>query len=225
MNAPVSVITPTIPGRELKLAECISSVYKQTVPPVEHLIRASWMFSGIHHRVHISSQRNALSRAASEPWLAFLDDDDRLFPTYFEEMLPYLYMLHGPDIVYAWDAGDVDSQTGRITVGPTIPHEDISLLPVGELLDRLSHGKWALPITAVVRKDSFWHVGGWSTDFDQGRGCFASGAPGEDQDLWWKMLRAGARVKCIPKLLWSYRRGGRDTLTHMKLEDDGAPDV
>jgi glycosyltransferase involved in cell wall biosynthesis len=217
----VSVITPTIPGREHYLTECIQSVFAQTVHVSEHLIRAAIPVEGRNQAVDIAVGRNVVASASQQPWLMFLDDDDRLLPTYFEEMLSELYKRHPADIIYAWDIGDPGSVAPGTTVGPTIPWVDLSEVPCAERMRRIENKEWVLPITAVVRAEKFWSVGGWPVDYDYEAKCFPSGTDGEDQELWWRMFAAGATVRCIHKPLWSYRRRDRDIVEHMKLEDDG----
>jgi GT2 family glycosyltransferase len=60
-----------------------------------------------------------------------------------------------------------------------------------------------IPVTALVRKSAFDAVGGFPLDWE----C-------EDWGLWLALLDAGARFRCVPHELWTYRfdHGGNRSL-------------
>jgi len=58
-----------------------------------------------------------------------------------------------------------------------------------------------IPITALIRAD-YLRAHGWSPEVDM-----------EDWDLWLRLLDAGARFACVPKVTWLYRfHGSNKTL-------------
>jgi glycosyltransferase involved in cell wall biosynthesis len=50
-----------------------------------------------------------------------------------------------------------------------------------------------IPVTALIRKDLFDMLGGYRK------------VPLEDWDLWQRAFLHGAKFKCVPEVLWSYR--------------------
>lgn len=86
----VSVLTPTIPGREEFLAECRASVAGQTVQVHEHL----WMLD--EEGLGCAKIMNQLAGAAEADLLFILADDDLMLPRCLE-----LHMRAGGDVVYA----------------------------------------------------------------------------------------------------------------------------
>jgi len=80
----VTVITPTVPGREKLLEECIESVRKQTLQPVAHLVLMDKDKEGP------AVIRNRLLKQVETEWVAFLDDDDLLMPNHFDVHNTYM---------------------------------------------------------------------------------------------------------------------------------------
>ena len=99
--ADLSVITPTIPGREQFLAETRASVKAQTVRAAAHLVRLD--DPGERDRAgkedHMVEQHNELLAMVETEWLAVLHDDDTYLPCYVETILP---ALGDADIVYTF---------------------------------------------------------------------------------------------------------------------------
>lgn len=163
----VSVITPTVPGRESLLEEAVASVAAQTTPVLEHL---TWVDDGEGP----GPTRNRLARMAEGDWLLFLDDDDLLDQDFVEVLAPHT--LTG-DVVYPWCRvrGELDWSPNRL-------FDAAGLLQYN-----------FVPVTALVRKSLFERVGGMDA------------APWEDWVFWRKCLAAGARFRCVPEVLWTYR--------------------
>lgn len=80
-NPLVSVLTPTIPGREAFLEECRLSVLSQTYTNVEHLVQLDALRQGC------SKTMNQLAAKARGEWLLPLADDDLLLPAAIETLL------------------------------------------------------------------------------------------------------------------------------------------
>ena len=168
----VTVVTASLPERTARLAEACASVAAQTVPPVAHLV-------GIDHARNGPERiRNALVAAAGSEWVAFLDDDDVLYPHHVERLLAASADI---DVVYPYC--DV---AGR---GGWSPNQgfDASALRQYNFI----------PVTALVRRSSFLAVGGFSEQTH----------PVEDWHLWRRMLDDGARFRCVPERTWLYRFG------------------
>lgn len=132
----LTVVTPTILGREAFLEECIASVEAQS-PSVDHKI---WLDL---NREGPAAIRNKLVATVSTPWVLFLDDDDFLDDDYCKTVLPFLTEEH--DVVYTWCKSS----------GPYPVSLDFDFDPEGLLRDNY------IPVTACVRVDKFREVGGF----------------------------------------------------------------
>ena len=128
----LTVITPTVPGREDLLAQCQASVAELGLP---HLVATDSSRQGP------GPVRNALALQARTPWLLFLDDDDLLLPNYLDVVSPHLL---DSDVVYTnWELSGADEPRPH----PFDP----------ESLRRFNF----IPVTACVRAESFAAVGGF----------------------------------------------------------------
>jgi glycosyltransferase involved in cell wall biosynthesis len=129
----VSVITPSLPERGKMLAQCIRSVQKQTVQPLEHLIAVDY------ERVGVVANTNRLAEIARGDWLLPLADDDYLRPRCIEKL------LNAPG-------------TGRV-VYSEVKVEGEGWPPVGP---GPSQGKPAgLPGTALIERSLWNELGGY----------------------------------------------------------------
>lgn len=130
----ITVVTPTIPGREALLAECVASV---GALGLTHLIGRDEWHDGP------AAVRNRLLEQVNTDWVLFLDDDDVLYPNYVDVVTPH---LGGSDLVYtSWHL------TGS-TEGPW---------PVPFDRDTVLHGDNTIPVTATVRTDLVRAAGGF----------------------------------------------------------------
>lgn len=130
----ITVVTPTIPGREQLLAECEASVKAAGLP---HLVALD------ERRAGPAAVRNRLLERVRTPWVLFLDDDDVIhlaYPRLVERSLP------SADVVYtAWDL--VGGDEPKPKPGPFD----------AELLQRQNF----IPVTACVRTSALRAVGGF----------------------------------------------------------------
>lgn len=96
----VTVVTVSIPERHELLAQAHASLRAQTYGPVPWLIRVDepdeW------GPAHIARQRNALLAAVQTEWMAVLDDDDLLDPTYLERVSEH---FDDADVIYTYCRG------------------------------------------------------------------------------------------------------------------------
>jgi GT2 family glycosyltransferase len=133
----IALITPSVPERAQRLAECIASVATQTRTPDEH-------FVGIdHERIGVANMLNRLAERTSSAWLAVLADDDLLDPCHLDVLIAE---AEGADIVYAFCR-----VTGR---GGWSPNRDFD--PAA--LRRANY----IPATALIRYSLWERLGGWS---------------------------------------------------------------
>ena len=178
----VSVITPTIPGREQFLAECRESVRAQTVAPAAHIVRSD--DPGERDRAgkedHMVSQHNALMELVETEWLAVLHDDDTYLPHHIETIAPYL-LDH--DVVYTYST---TPQVSRVLVNDW---------PQAQIVAALE-GANILPACAAIRTSVMREVGGWQHEL---KPLYS------DWSNWLRLARAGARFYGVPVETWGYR--------------------
>lgn len=131
----ITVITPTVPGRELLLEECMASVADAGLP---HLVAFD------PDRVGPAATRNQLAADVTTPWVVFLDDDDLIYPNYADVVAPH---FDASDMVYTgWDLEGAEDP------------QPMALDPF------LLSWRNTIPVTACVRSDVFRQVGGFPTD-------------------------------------------------------------
>lgn len=128
----ISVITPTLPTRDT-LPDAVRSVAAQTLVPYEHLIGVDYWTRGP------SIIRNTLARAAGGDWLAFLDDDDILYPHHLET-LARTAADSDADVVWSLHDGH---HLEHCCYAPKVLREN------------------HIPVTTLVRADLFGTVGGF----------------------------------------------------------------
>lgn len=136
MSAVITVVTPTIAGREDLLQECIASVKAAGFP---HLIGADPQHLGP------AVVRNKLLESVKTPWVVFLDDDDLLYPQYQRIVERHFKTA---DVIYtAWDLTGGEEPVPR-------PFD----------ADLLRRGNY-IPVTACVRTEAIRAVGGFPEDW------------------------------------------------------------
>lgn len=171
----ITVVTPTLPGREALLAECEDSVKAAGLP---HLIKVD------HKREGPPVVRNRLVELVTTPWVLFLDDDDLLYPHYYETVWPY---LDEADVVYtAWDLS-----------GAQDPH------PHAWFDSALLRTRNFIPVTACVRVRKFRAVEGFDDTANEDhalwlklldRGARFSFVP---EKCWHYRRRTGSRTEVL----------------------------
>lgn len=131
----ITVVTPTIPGREELFAECCASVAPLNL---RHLVAVDENGEGP------AVVRNKLLADVDTEWVVFLDDDDLLFPNYLDAVRPH---LHYADVVYtAWQLSGA---------GEPMPFPRFD----PDVLRRQNF----IPVTACVRTDAVRAVGGFGS--------------------------------------------------------------
>ncbi len=190
----LTVLTPSIPGREAMLAENVASVNAQTVPVAAHLVRCQRPSGAA--AAHLGSQFNALLRAVDTEWVAVLADDDLWLPHFVATVEPY---ADAADVLYAWDT---DAMQPRLDCTDWSQERLVSHLNLANFI----------AANAVIRASVLRDVGGWPTEWTGGSwrdGGHFIGSPAfaEDWELWRRLAAVGARFRCVPVVAWRGRTG------------------
>jgi glycosyltransferase involved in cell wall biosynthesis len=187
----VTVIIPTIPGRQALLRRALDSVWAQTAPPAAVVVVRDQ-----HGRGAWWARNAALGMTATE-WLAWLDDDDELLPAHLE-LLTEAAAWSRADLVYSYPefvgcrdplaapaGGQLRSPLGL----PFGPEQARHLRQVGNFI----------PVCYLARTLLVRAVGGMPRPFSQEwpRCC-------EDWGLLVRLLDAGARFHHHPDVTWRY---------------------
>jgi glycosyltransferase involved in cell wall biosynthesis len=170
----ITVVIPTIDGREDLLKRAIASVEAQTLRAETVLVQHD------PGRLGAATARNkALERVATE-WVAWLDDDDELKPNHLRACLRHGWIT-GADVVYpGYDAvGDDPVDCFGSPFDPV-------------LLRRRNF----IPVTTLCRTAAVKAVGGFQAHPDE------NGDPCEDWGLWLALLDAGGMFSHLPQRTW-----------------------
>jgi len=185
----VSVVIPTIPGRETMLARAMESVRAQQRRPDDLIIQHDYSLEGV------ATTRNRALEAVETDLVAWLDDDDELLPNHLLRLVRVLENYPHFDLVYPIPEIPVGRDPTAVSVGgrwikpwgvPFGLEQEVHLRVQGNFI----------PITHVVRTSKVRQVGG----FPQ---------PGEvrwieDWGYLVKLLDAGARFHHLPAVTWRW---------------------
>lgn len=196
MRAPITVLTPTIPGRSVLLTECVDSVYAQTTEVEAHLVLAQSCTEGLPSPVHCAQMQNKLLAAVDTEWTMRLADDDLLLPHHVETLLPYLELA---DVVYSWD------ESGNR------PRWNANVLSQQALVAAFAETSWIDGSAVAIRTSWLRKIGGWPSQYE-GTPPFHGHFKGmkatcEDWAAFYLLAEAGARFLCLPEETWVYRAG------------------
>ena len=204
----VTVVTPTIPGREAMLAENIRSVNAQTLPVDSHMIMSHPPVEEMPSQVHCAHMQNWLLRSVVTPWVMRLADDDKLLPEHWAIYSDFVSMLLQsstirPDVIYSWDASH------------NRPRVNCNGWSQDQLIDHLFRDNFIDGSAVVVNTMLLCQVGGWPSKWEDKPpwGAHFVGHDGrplaayEDWALWQVLARAGAKFVCIPEETWLYGAG------------------
>lgn len=174
----ITVLTPTILGREKQLERAGESVLAQTLP-------AAWLVQHDTRREGPAVVRNRMLADVSTEWVAFLDDDDVLYPNHLLLCARYA-TLQNLDLVYP----GYDCEQDEVNCFG-LPFD-------AELLKRRNY----IPVTVLARTQLVIDAGGFQPHPDE------HGNPCEDWGLWLAMLERGARFGHLPVRTWRWNLGG-----------------
>jgi glycosyltransferase involved in cell wall biosynthesis len=180
----VTVVIPSIPPRRDFLAEAFASVLAQTRSPDAISVVID------HHHEGPAVTRNKGLFSVQTEWVAFLDDDDLLFPRHLERLLAHAEETEA-DLVYPW----FWPSNGIDPLGWFAEPFD----PI--VLRRENY----IPVTTLVRTDLAQKVGGFPRAL-----CDEWPRPFEDHGFLVRLLDAGAKFEHLPEVtwLWRYDHGG-----------------
>lgn len=170
----IALITPSLPTRAGPLSQALQSVAAQNRKPDRHLVEVD------HARAGSATVRNRLADAAADcEWLAFLDDDDILFPDHLGSLADAAKVT-GAQLVYSFCEVE-----GRDGWNPSRLFN----------ADALRAGNY-IPVTVLVERAAFLAAGGFPLDPVNGW---------EDWALWLALLDNGCRFACRAHPTWRYR--------------------
>jgi glycosyltransferase involved in cell wall biosynthesis len=171
----ITLVVPTIPGREQLLDRALDSVDGQSLPPEAVIVE----FDG--ERTGAAAARNrALERVDTE-YVAFLDDDDVLYPDHLLKLARFA-RLSDLDLVYPGYDCDGD------------PVNCFGLPFSATLLRQRNY----IPVTVLAKTEKVLAAGGFQPHPDD------NGDPCEDWGLWLAMLDMGARFGHLPVKTWRW---------------------
>lgn len=131
--------------------------------------------------------RNELIEQADTEWIAFLDDDDELYPFHLRQCMDFADAL-GADVVYP----GYDVEGGEDLVNLFGQRFNPDWLRVTNFI----------PVTVVARTELVRAAGGFQPHPD------INGDPCEDWGLWLAMLDLGARFEHLPNRTWIWHMDG-----------------
>lgn len=174
---PVTLVIPTLPSRAALLYRALASVAAQTYGPAAVIVEPDLDGQGA-----AATRNRALERVVT-PLVAFLDDDDELYPNHLERCVWYA-CARSADLVYP----------GYDVVGGVDP---VGLF--GEVFNAgLLRQRNFIPVTAVARTESVRAAGGFQPHPD------VNGAPCEDWGLWLAMAEQGADIAHLAEKTWRW---------------------
>lgn len=108
MNTPIlSILTPAVPKRLLQVAELTEEFQRQIGNlPVEHLVLLD------NKRRTVGEKRDALLRASRGRYVAFVDDDDSVGPSYVKRLLEAA--TRNPDVITFRQGVTWNDQKGEV---------------------------------------------------------------------------------------------------------------
>lgn len=184
----VDVCIPSIPPRQRMATRAIASVGEQTLKPARVIVNVDT------HKMGAAFSRNAALEKASAEWVAFLDDDDWLFPEHLEHLMKCAEET-GADMVYPWFESN----------GPDplfIDNEAAGMRPFDDKAREwlINTGNF-IPVTALVKRELLLEVGGFQIppNGDEWNPC-------EDWGAWRAVAMAGANIVHLPERSWMWFR-------------------
>ena len=213
----VSVMIPYFNCKEY-IAETIDSVRQQSYPDIEIIIvddgstqeHADYLKNfladkpDIHYAVQanlgVAAARNHAARLAKGKYFLFLDSDDLILPDYIEKCVAILEAEPKCKLVYP-KVEFFDAQNG------------LWHLPPYDGLRSLLTGNRFPSSVSMHRAADFAATGGFDENL----------TTHEDWDLWIRLLSSGGEARCIPEVLFRYRKRSDGSSLINRLEQN--PDL
>lgn len=190
----VAVAIPSIDVRGELLRRALASVEEQTRVPEQIVVVID------EHRQGPSATRNACLDQVETDYVAWLDDDDYLYPEHLRLTMETA-SEHAADLVYPWFARQDGYDPFRVD------HQQVFRRPWDERLwEALMTENNFIPITTLIKVDMLRSVGGfplpWSEDWPH--------PSNEDWGCWKRLLNAGATFAHCPHETWQWCPHGID---------------
>jgi glycosyltransferase involved in cell wall biosynthesis len=183
----ITVVITTIPPRTGPgglFERAVRSVQEQTFRPAQVLAQLD------ADREGAAATRNRALKQVSTEWVAWLDDDDQMYPQHLK-LCARAARLSGADVVYP----------GYDVEGGDDPVNCFGLPFDASLLERRNY----IPVTVLARTETVRAAGGFQAHPDE------HGDPCEDWGLWLAMLRNGATFYHLPHRTWRWNLAGGST--------------
>ena len=179
----LSILTPTIPGREKQLQALQQKIEGQIGgQPVEHLILSD------NRKRSIGAKRQALVNIARGQYIAFVDDDDDIADFYVAELLTAA--ASGADVITFLQGATYNGKQSVVDF-------------------QLGQGDHSFVPGAITNRDA-WHVNAWRRS--RVAHCqFGESNYGEDLTWCQQARRMAETTVHIPKILHFYRHDASTT--------------
>jgi glycosyltransferase involved in cell wall biosynthesis len=166
------------------LERAVQSAQAQMLKPARILVHVDKDGAGA------AANRNAALDAVETEWVAWLDDDDALYPQHLKQCARAA-RLNNADVVYP----------GYDAIGGDDPVNCFGIPFDGQLLERRNF----IPVTVLARTEAVRTAGGFQPHPDE------HGDPCEDWGLWLAMHRLGANFYHLPQRTWRWNLAGGST--------------
>lgn len=182
----VTVVVPTIEGREHLLDRALASVVRQQVRPGHIVVQLD------HERQGAAACRNLALTHVDTDWVAWLDDDDELLPNHLKVLVKAANTHSDVDLIFTYPEvvggrdplGCVDDHGAWVAEPlhvPFGPAQKVALRRYGNFI----------PVTYLVRADLVRQVGGFPEPYSMPE--VRVSADCEDYLLLLKLLDAKAK--------------------------------
>lgn len=181
----VTIIVPTIPERVRTFTpRAMRSVYRQDYSPIGVMM----IVDGDHDGAAVTRNRGIM--VTRSEWVAFVDDDDVIYPHHIRTLLEHA-LATGADVTYSHYLTFRNGEPCGDPLGGSAREFDAV---------RLRKSNY-IPVTTLCRTDAVKSAGGFQSD-------------PEDYGLWIAMLNAGATFSYVPEITWEWhfhdhQTGGR----------------
>lgn len=178
----VTVAIPSIPPRIAMLSRAVASVLTQTYPASAISIAVD------HDRRGAAANRNKALHTVQTEWVAFLDDDDEMYPHHIAALVQHQETT-GADIVFPWFDTSGGADPFPQFEGRQYNHSEPHMFP----------------ITTLVRTEFAIAVGGFPTSLTNEE------CAGEDWQFWLKLRDLGATFAHLNSRTWLWHHHGENT--------------
>jgi Glycosyl transferase family 2 len=197
-----------MPDRALDLDRAMRSVLGQDLfPDAIHIVtdkgdRSKELGGGV------SEARNKGIMAATTTYVAFLDDDDELYPNHLATLVKVADTT-GADLVYPWF--DSAGATGKLAADLQELTDKMYGRPWGPKLAEMVRHSNHIPIATLVRTTRAQEVGGFPSWDESPRHPYPPYHPLEDWGFLLRLLDVGAVFHHVPERTWKKNEWGGNT--------------